>query len=135
MRKGEREIHVDSMGLLFARIMTISTIIGVVLMVIPSIIYFIGQNQYVPLTEAYKYWDKPTVQFWSHVKGIHIHGYDWVFSNLQYSDCQSMIGVLLLMITPLLSMFAAILKAPKVFKLLLGLAAVEFIISMMVKGA
>ena len=131
----DREIEVDPMALAFAKIMTVFTVIGIVLMVVPAIFYFMGQNQYIPLAKASLYWQNSTVEFWEHIKGSPVHGYDWIFSNLQYTDCQSMIGVLLLMITPLLSMFAAIPRAPqKVYKILLLVAAIEFIISMVVKG-
>ncbi len=131
----EREIEVDQMALAFAKIMTIFTIIGIVLMIIPAVFYFMGQNQYIPLSEATKYWQNPTVDFWKQIKGVSIHGYDWIFKNLQYSDCQSMIGVLLLMIAPLLSMFAAIPKASgKIYKVLLLIASAEFIVSIILKG-
>ncbi len=131
----EKKISVDPMALAFAKVMTVFTIIGIALMVAPSIPYFMGYNQYISLQMASKYWNESTVNFWKHVKGITVHGYDWIFTNLEYTDCQSMIGVLLLMITPLLSMISAIPKADqKVFKLLLLLAAVEFAISMIVKG-
>ncbi len=132
----KEDIKVDPMGLAFGKVMTIFTIIGIILMVAPAILYFMGQNQYIPLTKAMKYWDKPTVDFWKEVKGITVHGYDWIFKNLQYTDCQSMIGVLILMITPLLSMFAAIARAPnKVYAVLLLVASIEFILSMILKGA
>ncbi len=128
------EVNVDRMSLLFAKTMTVFMLIGVLLMVVPSAIYFTGQDQYIPLEKAYRYWNKTTIQFWLHVKGVQVHGYDWFFKNLEYSDCQSMIGVFLLMLTPLISMIAAISRAPRIFKFLLGAAAVEFIISIIVKG-
>jgi len=131
----DREIQVDPMALAFAKVMTIFTIVGIVLMVVPAIFYFMGQNQYIPLHVAAKYWHESAVKFWKDAMHETVHGYDWIFSNLQYTDCQSMIGVLLLMITPLLSMFAAIPRAPqKVYKILLIVASIEFIISMVVKG-
>ena len=46
-----------------------------------------------------------------------------------------MIGVLLLMMTPLLSMLAAVVKAPnKVYAILLLVASAEFILSIVLKG-
>ncbi|NPA40471.1 MAG: hypothetical protein GXO57_08535 [Thermodesulfobacteria bacterium] len=135
MKEEKREIYVDPMGLAFGKVMTIFTIIGVILMVAPAIFYFLGKNQYIPLDKAALYWSNATVDFWKHIKGAPVHGYNWIFDNLKYTDCLSMIGVLLLMITPLISMFAAIVKAPqKAYKILLFIAAVEFIISMIVKG-
>jgi len=129
------EIKVDPMALAFAKIMTVFTVIGIVLMVAPAILYFMGQNQYIPLSDAMKHWHESTVDFWKNVKGITVHGYDWIFKNIQYTDCQSLIGVLMLMITPLLSMLAAVVKAPnKVYAILLLVASVEFILSIVLKG-
>ncbi len=129
------KIRVDPMALAFAKLMTIFTVVGIILMVAPAILYFMGQNQYIPLSKAMYYWGNSTVKFWKNVKGITVHGYDWVFKNLQYTDCQSMIGVILLMLTPLISMFAAIAKAPsKVYAILLLIASAEFILSIILKG-
>ncbi len=129
------KIEVDPMALAFAKIMTIFTIIGIVLMVAPAILYFMGQNQYIPLSKAMDYWHESTVDFWKDVKGITVHGYDWVFENLQYTDCQSMIGVLLLMMTPLISMLAAAARTPnKTYAILLLVASAEFILSIILKG-
>jgi len=131
----KKEVRVDPMAIAFAKVMTIFTIVGIVLMVVPAIFYFMGQNQYIPLAKASLYWQNTTVDFWKHIIGSPVHGYDWIFSNLQYTDCQSMIGVLLLMITPLLSMFAAVPRSPqKTYAILLVVASIEFIISMILKG-
>jgi len=130
----DREIVVDDMGLAFAKIMTIFTIVGIVLMVIPAIAYFMGINQYVPLTEAHKYWNMSASEFWIHVTGRKITGYAWIFDHLNKMDCLSMIGVLILMITPLLSMLAGAAKAEGTYRILLLIAALEFIASILVKS-
>jgi len=135
-KKGpEREIHVDMMGLAFAKTMMIFTIVGIILMVIPAIAYFMGINQYVPLTEAHKYWNMSASKFWIAVTGRKITGYGWIFNHLNKTDCLSMIGVLVLMITPLLSMLAGAAKAENgTYRALLLLAAFEFIASIVVKS-
>ncbi len=135
MRKNEREIRVDEMGLAFAKTMMIFTVIGIVLMVLPAIAYFMGINQYVPLTEAHKYWRLSANDFWLNVTGRTVTGYSWIFDHLDKTDCLSMIGVLLLMITPLLSMLAAVVKAEdRTYRVLLLIAALEFIASILVKS-
>ena len=135
MGKNEREIRVDEMGLAFAKTMMIFTVIGIVLMVLPAIAYFMGINQYVPLTEAHKYWRLSANDFWLNVTGRTVTGYSWIFDHLDKTDCLSMIGVLLLMITPLLSMFAAVVKAEdRTYRVLLLIAALEFIASILVKS-
>ncbi len=135
MAKGpEREIRVDPMGLAFAKVMTIFTVVGIVLMVIPAIAYFAGVNQYVPLTEAHKYWNMSASEFWLHVTGRQITGYSWIFDHLDKMDCLSMIGVLVLMITPLLSMLAGAARAEGTYRILLLIAALEFIASILAKS-
>ncbi len=135
MGKNEREIRVDEMGLAFAKTMMIFTVIGIVLMVLPAIAYFMGINQYVPLTEAHKYWRLSANDFWLNVTGRTVTGYSWIFDHLDKTDCLSMIGVLLLMITPLLSMLAAVVKAEdRTYRVLLLIAALEFIASILVKS-
>jgi len=130
-----KEIKVDDMGFAFAKVMMVFTVIGIVLMVIPAIFYFMGVNQYVPLTEAYKYWRQSASDFWLNVTGRQITGYSWIFDHLDKTDCLSMIGVLLLMMTPLLSMLAGAVKAKdKTYRTLLLIAAAEFIASILVKS-
>ncbi len=135
-KKGpEREIRVDEMGLAFAKIMTIFTIVGIVLMVLPAIAYFMGINPYVPLTEAHKYWRLSANDFWLNVTGRKVTGYSWIFDHLDKTDCLSMIGVLILMITPLLSILAGVVKAEnRTYRILLLIAALEFIASILVKS-
>ncbi len=135
MGKNEREIRVDEMGLAFAKTMMIFTVVGIVLMVLPAIAYFMGINQYVPLTEAHKYWRLSANDFWLNVTGRTVTGYSWIFDHLDKTDCLSMIGVLLLMITPLLAMLAAVVKAEdRTYRMLLLIAALEFIASILVKS-
>jgi len=134
MTEQTREVRVDDMGLAFGKSMIILTIIGIIMMILPAIFYFIGIKQYIPLEEVSKYWAGSASEFWQHTKGFHVHGYGWIFNNLFFTDTLSMLGVLLLMITPLISMFFAMFKAPtKGYKILLLLAALEFIISIAVK--
>ncbi len=134
MAEQEREVKVDEMGLAFGKSMIVFTIIGIIMMIVPAILYFIGIRQYIPLADVSKYWGGSAVEFWQHTKGFHVHGYGWIFNNLFYTDTLSMLGVLLLMITPLISMLAAMFKGPtKAYKILLFLAAVEFVVSILFK--
>jgi len=134
MTEQNKEVKVDDMGLAFGKTMIIFTIIGIIMMIVPAIVYFIGIRQYIPLAEVSKYWTGSAAEFWQHTKGMHVHGYGWIFNNLFYTDTLSMLGVLLLMITPLISMLAAMFKGPsRAYKILLFLAAVEFVVSILFK--
>ncbi len=135
MVEKEQEVKVDDMGLVFGKSMIVFTIIGIIMMIVPAILYFVGIRQYIPLADVSKYWGGSAAEFWQHTKGFHVHGYGWIFNNLFYTDTLSMLGVLLLMITPLISMIAAMFKGPtKAYKILLFLAAVEFVISILFKA-
>ena len=130
-----REIRVESMSLVFAKIMTLFTITGVILMVIPAVAYFMGINQYVPLNEVSKYWNMTANEFWMHTTHKQVTGYEWIFSHLDKMDSLSMIGVLLLMITPMLSMIAGAVKAENnTYRLLLLTAALMFIVAIFLKS-
>jgi len=136
VKNAKKEITVDIMGITFSKAMIVFTIIGIITMVVPAIIYFLGYSQYIPQTEVSKYWIEPAVSFWMHIKGSEIHGYSWIFKNLRYTDCLSMLGVLILMLTPLFSILAGMIKAEnKIFRILLFLSAIEFIVSIIFKGS
>ena len=134
MAEHKQEVRVDDMGLAFGKTMIVFTIIGIVMMVVPAIFYFAGIKQYIPLSEVNRSWAGSASEFWQNTKGIQVHGYGWIFNHLLYTDTLSMLGVLLLMMTPLLSMLAAMFKAPnKTYKMLFLAAALEFIVSIMFK--
>ncbi len=135
MIEEKKEVKVDEMGLAFGKTMIIFTIIGIIMMIVPGLFYFAGVRQYIPFSEVSKYWAGSASEFWLHTKGFKVHGYEWIFNNLFYTDILSMLGVLMLMITPLISIIASMIKAPnKVYRILLFLSAVEFIISMLFKA-
>lgn len=135
MTEQEKEVRVDDMGLAFGKSMIVFTIIGIIMMILPAIVYFLGVRQYIPLSEVSKYWTGSAAEFWQNTKGFHVHGYGWIFNNLGYTDILSMLGVLLLMVTPLISMLAAMFKAhTKAYRVLLFLAALEFVISIFFKA-
>jgi len=135
MTDREKEVRVDDMGLAFGKSMIVFTIIGIIMMLLPAIAYFLGIRQYIPLSQASRYWTGSAAEFWQNTKGFHVHGYGWIFDNLGYTDILSMLGVLLLMVTPLVSMLAGMIKASnRAYRILLLIAAIEFIISIVFKG-
>ncbi len=135
MPDGRPDIKVDKMGYSFARIMSIVTLIGIILMVVPTILYLTGADQYVPITVAEKYWSQTANDFWINVTGKPVKGYSWIFDHLEYMDCLSMLGIIILMFTPLISIILAGFAAPsKVYKMLLFLAAIEFILAVVIKS-
>ncbi len=131
----EKEVMVDRMGIVFANIIRVLTIIGVIVLLVPAIFYFMGQNQYIPLKKASEYWHEPAVVFWKDVMKRTVHGFGWIFSHLKYTDCQSLVGVIILIITPLIGVLAAIPTGPqKAYKVLLAIMTIEFIIAIIIRG-
>jgi len=129
-----KKTKVDSMGLSFSKTMIIFTIAGIIMMVVPAIAYFIGYRQFIPHDEVVRYWANPVAKFWMLTKGAPVHGYGWIFDNLGYSDSVSMIGVMLLLVTPLFAMIAAAIKASGgIFRFLFFVSAIEFIVSIVFK--
>ncbi|NPA69933.1 MAG: hypothetical protein GXO26_03930 [Crenarchaeota archaeon] len=81
----------------YARIIEIMTGIAVAIMVLSLILY--GSHAlppYVTLAEIVKYWKLAATKFWMVLKGIKIHGYDWIFAHLAHADMIGMISVLFL---------------------------------------
>jgi len=124
-----REVRVDPVNIRFARVMEILTVVGLLVMIIPAIGYFMGINQFVSLEEAIKHWDEPAHKFWEDMKGMEISGYSWFLNNLSYTDCLSIVGIVILALTPLISLIVSIPKAEKLYKVLLFILAVEFVIA------
>ena len=124
-----KEVEVDPMNTTFARVMEIFTAIGLIAMILPAIGYFAGISQFVGLEEAVTHWDDPASKFWEETKQIEISGYSWFLSNLGHMDCLSILGIVVLAITPLVSLLASIPKSRGIYTILLVILVIEFIIA------
>ncbi|WP_457548484.1 hypothetical protein [Archaeoglobus sp.] len=122
-------VEVDPMNTAFAKTMEILTYVGLVLMIVPGLIYFVTGIGYVNTADAVANWGKSANEFWKATKGIEIHGYSWFLNNLSYFDCLSIVGVVILAITPLASIVAAMVKADTKYKIILLIAMIEFIVA------
>jgi hypothetical protein len=125
------EVEVDPMNTTFARVMELLTIVGLMAMIIPAIGYFAGLGQFVDLHDAVKHWDKPAGKFWEETKNIEISGYSWFLDNLNYMDCLSILGIVILALAPLLSLVATIPKSKGIYVVLLIVLVIEFIIAIL----
>ncbi len=122
-------VEVDPMNTTFAKTMEILTYIGLVVMIVPGIIYIVTGIGYVNTADAVENWGKSASEFWKATKGIEVHGYSWFLNNLTYFDCLSIIGIVILAITPLVSMIASITKADSKYKVILLIVVIEFIVA------
>ncbi len=123
----EREVEVEPMNSTFARVMEVVTYIGLVVMIVPGIISLTGQNVHVDPVYVVKNWDKSAEEFWESAKGIKIHGYDWFLENLEHFDSMCLLGVSILAIAPMVSILAALIRAPRVYRILLAILFVEMV--------
>ncbi len=118
--------QVDPMGVAFAKAMEIFTYIGLAAMLIPGILYLIGLRPFTDVHTVAAHWGEPASQFWEHVNNMTIHGYSWFMTNLGYMDMLCIGGVAILALVPLVSIFAALMKAKGPYKGLLFLLLLEF---------
>ncbi len=120
-------VKVDPMNRAFAVTMEILTYIGLVLMIVPGVIYIFTSSGFVNVTDVIQNWDKPASEFWKEVKGIKISGYSWFLSNLTYMDCLSLVGIVFLALAPLAAIIASITKADSKYKVILAIIVIEFV--------
>lgn len=118
--------QVDPMGVAFAKAMEIFTYIGLAAMLIPGVIYLFGVRPFTDVHKVAAHWGEPATEFWKSVNDMTIHGYSWFLSHLAYMDMLCIAGVAILALVPLVSIFAAMLKAKGPYKPLLLLLLAEF---------
>ncbi len=131
----DTKIEVDRMGLVFAKVIRVLTIVAIIVLIVPAIFYFMGQRQYISLKKAALYWNESATAFWKSLIGKSVHGYGWIFAHIHYTDCLSLIGVMLLMITPLIGIIIAIpAEHRRAYRVLLSLISIEFIVAIILRG-
>ncbi len=124
--ENNNSFQVDPMGVAFAKAMEIFTYIGLAAMLIPGVIYLFGVRPFSDVHAVAAHWGEPSSQFWEHVNNMTVHGYSWFLSHLGYMDMLCIGGVAVLALVPLISIFAALLKAKGVYRPLLFLLLLEF---------
>jgi len=123
------DVAVDPMNIIFARVMKVSTWIGLIIMILFGLLYLSGINPYLDILSAYKHWGKPVALFWREVKGVEVNGYGWYLSNLGMMDSLSMVGMSFLSLIPLVSVLFIIPRAKKIYIILLSILVLEFVFS------
>ena len=121
------DVEVEPMNKVFARVMEVMTLIGLIVMIVPGLISLTGQNVFIDPIHTVHNWDKPAEEFWMDAKGIKIHGYDWILTNLEHFDSLSLVGIMILALTPIVSIVASVIKAPRVYKAILAIVLAELL--------
>ena len=129
-------VKVDPADKVYARIIEIFTLAGLVIMVIGLLLYIAKvMPAYVDLNELVKYWNKNTKAFWMSVKGFVPKTYNWIFKNLDKSDMVSVLGVLLLPVGITAGvLYSIIVYAKSKDKLLIVAIAVAIILLIAIVG-
>ncbi len=122
-----REVPIEPMNYVFGRIMEILTIVGLIAMFIPGIIYVITGKGFLSREIVVKYWGLKASAFWQKVMGIKVFGYSWFLNHLGTMDCLSILGVCILAVTPLICLIGAEIKADSKYKILIGILIIEFL--------
>ena len=122
-------VKVDPMNTSFAKAMEVFTYIGLILMVVPGLMYICGAGGFVEVEDVIKYWDKSASEFWRELKGIDIKGYSWFLNNLSHMDCLSLVGIVFLALAPLAAIIVSIFRADTKYKIILIIVVIEFVVA------
>jgi len=123
----EKEIRIDPVSLVFAKVMKIGTWVGLTIMVVCGLLYLVGISPYLDTSSMAKHWGEPAAEFWKNMKGTEVNDYSWFLSHLNSMDSLSMVGISFLALTPLISVVLIIPRAKKIYAILLSILVAEFI--------
>ena len=113
----------------FARVMRILTWAGLIILVVFGILYICGINATYDASLIMEHWNEPASQFWLSVRGREAEGYAWFLSFLPSMDSFAMTGIVLLMLTPLITLLFTVWKMKGLYLILLIVLIVEFMFS------
>jgi len=128
---GRDEMNHASINQTFARIMRILTWAGLILLVLFGVLYLSGIYATYDTALIMQHWDKPASQFWLEVGGEEAHGYCWFLSFLPSMDSLAMTGIMLLALTPLITLLFVVWKMKGLYLILLVVLIVEFLFSVL----
>ncbi|AGK62082.1 hypothetical protein Asulf_02126 [Archaeoglobus sulfaticallidus PM70-1] len=121
------KITIDPVNGVFGDVMRILCNVGLAVIIIASVFYFVGISpKDNPSNEAAR-WNEPAVAFWKDVKGTEINGYSWFLSDLMDPENIVILGITILALTPLVGFLFAIPKAHGALRVLLVIITIEFV--------
>ena len=125
----KHKMHDASINMTFARTMRILTWIGLIVLFVFGIFYLFGVNVKYGPSLIMQNWDKPASQFWLEVKGQEARGYAWFLSFVPSMDSLAMTGIMLLLLTPLITLMFAVWHLKGMYLVLVLILIVEFLFS------
>jgi len=129
MDRSDNRVEIDEKNVLFARVMKICSLVGLVVMIVFGLLYIAGVSSYLDVSRAYLHWDKPVSLFWKEITGSEVSDYSWFLSTIGHMDSLSMLGIALLAVTPLIGILFIILRSSRIYVILLSILVVEFFYS------
>jgi len=130
MERKSEDLITEPMNLIFAKIMEITTYVGMIVMVIFGAAYVFGVKPFVTPAVIVNNWHLEADKFWRLLQGHPMRGY-YFFKHLGTMDCLSLIGVSILAIAPFLSLLGALFKAERLYKILFIVVMLEFVFAML----
>ncbi len=118
-----------SINMTFARVMRILTWAGLIVIFVFGILYLFGINAKYDRSLIMQHWDKPASQFWLEVKGREAQGYAWFLSFIPSMDSLAMTGIVLLLLTPLITLLFTVWRMRGMYFILMLILIIEFLFS------
>jgi hypothetical protein len=115
----------------FARVMRILTWSGLIVLVVFGVLYLLGVNNAYDRSLVMQHWDKPASRFWPSVSGRDVEGYAWFLSYIPNMDSFAMTGIVLLMLTPLITILFVVWRMRGIYLMLLIVLIAEFLFSVL----
>ena len=125
----QEKIPVDETNLRFAGIMEKATMVGLILLALTGLLYFIGVHDLDYLSTVTHNWNEPASEFWSDTTPNHsnVEGIGWFESHLGFSDTLCMLTVGFLGLVPLISIALTVPKAVAKHRTIFTIMTVEFV--------
>lgn len=124
------EVEVEKANKVYARIIEVLTIIGLIVMVVGLVLYLSGSIPvFVDLDKLAEFWGCSAPKFWKAVRGEELsQGYEWIITNLNFADIISVLGVVLLPIGVIIGIIATIALYGSKRDIMVAVAVAVFII-------
>ena len=116
----------DSMNDRFARVMVIVSRIGLIAMVVCGVLWLFNFDPYVNRSIALAHCTDSASLFWKEGAGAKTGGYAWFLTKLKYTDCLTILAVIVLAVAPLISLVATIPRCTrKIYVCFMAVIALE----------
>lgn len=125
----EERPQLDHVSERFVRVIEIISNVGLIVMLLAGIAYFVDLPDCANPQALVRNWHKPASQFWMDTQQLEINGYSWFASDLQCAANISIVGMVIMMLAPFFAMLAAIPLSSGIYVVFFVLLAIEFVVA------